>query len=85
MFASNSARRRDRSGSAKPREGHRVRDRQSKREGEILDRAARYLRPNAPPIHVCLIRWDDGLIEAVSEEAFRGSRWCELLVSEDSS
>ncbi len=84
MFASNSAPRRDRGDSAKPRERQRVRDRQSRREGEILDRAARYVRPNAPPVYVYLIRWDDGLIEAVSEEAFRGSRWCERLVSEDS-
>ena len=52
--------------------GQKVRDANRDLVGVVLDRAGRYLHPRADPITVYLIRWDNGLVEALSEAAFQG-------------
>ena len=50
--------------------GQRVHDLHGERDGEIVDIARQYSHPNAEPAHNYLVRWDDGLVEALNERAF---------------
>jgi len=50
--------------------GQRVNDLQRERSGEIVDVARQYSHPNAAPVHNYLVRWEDGHVEALSEQAF---------------
>jgi hypothetical protein len=52
--------------------GQKVRDRFLRREGEIVDLARQYSHPKADPVFNYLIRWEDGQVQAFSQEAFGG-------------
>lgn len=51
--------------------GSRVRDTHANRIGVVLDTARQYAHPQARPVFSYLIRWQDGQVAAISEEAFR--------------
>jgi len=53
--------------------GQKIHDVQGERDGEIVDIARQYSHPNADPVHNYLVRWDDGIIEALNERAFTTS------------
>ena len=48
-------------------------DLHGERGGEIVDIARQYSHPNADPVHNYLVRWDDGIVEALNERAFTSS------------
>ncbi|HXV76258.1 MAG TPA: hypothetical protein VD788_08060 [Candidatus Polarisedimenticolaceae bacterium] len=47
-----------------------MRDRRTDRTGTIVEIARQYSHPKADPVFNYLIRWEDGQIQAVSEQAF---------------
>jgi hypothetical protein len=59
--------------------GREVRDRAANRTGTILDLARQYSHPKAEPVFSYLIRWDDGQVQAFSEQAFSSSHGLELV------
>jgi hypothetical protein len=52
-------------------EGMEVWDRNSSMDGVIIDHASQFTHPQAAPIFVYMIRWEDGQVSSVSEAAFR--------------
>lgn len=50
--------------------GQEVLDRSTAMEGVIIDQASQYTHPQAAPIFVYMIRWQDGQVGSVSEAAF---------------
>ena len=50
--------------------GQKVRDRNERNEGVVLEFACQYAHPKAAPVYNYLIRWQDGQVSAVSEAAF---------------
>lgn len=59
--------------------GQGVVDTTSGREGEILDAARQYAHPQAAPVFVYLIRWQDGQVQSLSEHALKPGQGIELL------
>ena len=51
--------------------GQKVRDTRDNRQGVVLDLACQYAHPKAAPVYSYLIQWHDGIVQAVSEGAFR--------------
>ena len=51
--------------------GQEVLDRSTSMEGVIIDQASQYTHPQAAPIFVYMVRWQDGQVGSVSETAFR--------------
>ncbi len=51
--------------------GQEVRDRGTAMEGVIIDHASQFTHPQAAPIFIYMIRWQDGQVASVSEAAFR--------------
>lgn len=52
-------------------DGQEVVDRGTSMEGVIIDHASQYTHPQAAPIFIYMIRWQDGQVASVSEAAFR--------------
>jgi hypothetical protein len=52
-------------------EGQEVWDRRTSMEGVIIDQASQFTHPQAAPIFIYMIRWQDGQVASVSEAAFR--------------
>ncbi len=40
-------------------------------EGTVIDHARQYTHPQAAPIFIYMVRWQDGQVGSVSEAAFR--------------
>ena len=51
--------------------GQEVWDRSSSMEGVVIDNASQFTHPQAAPIFIYMIRWQDGQVGSVSEAAFR--------------
>lgn len=60
-------------------DGQKVFDSRTRRNGVILEHARQYTHPQAQPIYNYLIRWQDGQVEALSEDAFRGDHGIETV------
>ena len=52
--------------------GCKIRDTRSDQKGVVLDCACQYAHPKAAPVFSYLVRWEDGQVHAVSENAFSG-------------
>jgi hypothetical protein len=52
-------------------DGQEVWDRRTSMEGVIIDQASQFTHPQAAPIFIYMIRWQDGQVASVSEAAFR--------------
>jgi hypothetical protein len=59
--------------------GSKVRDIALNQTGVVLDTAKQYAHPQARPVYNYLIRWQDGQVQAVTEEAFRRGYGIELV------
>ncbi len=59
--------------------GQRVRDGIQRKQGVVLEHACQYAHPKAPPVYSYLIRWQDGLVQAVTESAFQRDHGLEVL------
>ncbi len=59
--------------------GRRILDVRFDLEGEIVDHARQYAHPNADPVFVYLVRWDDGQVRSITEHALEGRHDYELL------
>lgn len=51
------------------------------RQGQILDAARQYAHPQAAPVFVYLVRWDDGQVQSLSEHALKSGQGIDLLDS----
>ena len=54
--------------------GIQVVDLDGDRSGTIVDVARQYSHPHADPVHNYLVRWEDGIVEALNERAL-ASNW----------
>jgi len=61
--------------------GQVVIDTESGDEGAILESANQYAHPQAAPVFVYLIRWDDGQVQSLSENALKPGQGIELVDS----
>ena len=52
-------------------DGQEVWDRTTSMAGAVIDHARQYTHPQAAPIFIYMIRWQDGQVGSVSEAAFR--------------
>ena len=52
-------------------DGQEVWDRSTSMDGVIIDHASQFTHPQAAPIFIYMIRWEDGQVASVSEAAFR--------------
>lgn len=59
--------------------GRRILDHRNELRGEIVDHARQYAHPNADPVFVYLIRWDDGQVQSITEHALSAKHDYELL------
>ena len=58
--------------------GQKLLDHWSERNGTVLDFACQFAHPKAEPVFSYLIRWDDGQIQALAENALDGNQGVEL-------
>ena len=59
--------------------GQKLRDVQENSVGVVLEFACQYAHPKAQPVYSYLIRWQDGQVQALSEQAFFGDRGLETV------
>lgn len=59
--------------------GTRVRDAIFRKDGVIEDCACQYAHPQAKPAYHYLVRWEDGMLQAFGENAFRRGYGLEIV------
>ena len=52
--------------------GCKIRDTRAEQSGVVLDCACQYAHPKAEPVYSYLVRWEDGQVYAISENALTG-------------
>ena len=59
--------------------GTRVRDAFFRKDGIVMDSAKQFAHPQAKPVFQYLVRWEDGMMQAFGESAFRRGFGLEIL------
>jgi hypothetical protein len=48
-----------------------IQDKQNSTHGEVIDHSSQFTHPQAAPIFMYLVRWQDGQVSALSEAALK--------------